>query len=165
MPSPNKTSPSPAFDRRSSVTSRLVAGLAVGLLAVPAWAKGKSPADDPRARASQEAAALSQVAASKNEAGEFKLCADLYLQAFRTDPGLLAYLFGAARCEQKAGDLEAAERDYRVFLQRVPADDPYATKAQGFLQEVQAQRKQAAADAKAAQPVVVVAPPAQPTAA
>jgi hypothetical protein len=70
------------------------------LSASPAAAKPKStPAvDDERTRAAKEAAALSQVAATKNDAGEFKLCAEFYLQAFRTDPAYLAYLFGAARC-------------------------------------------------------------------
>jgi tetratricopeptide (TPR) repeat protein len=155
------------------VISRAVAAALVLTAAAPAWA-AKPKAEDPRARAAREAAALSQVAASKNDAGEFKLCADLYLQAFRTDPGFLAYLFGAARCEQKAGDLEAAERDYRVFLQRVPSDDPYAPKAQGFLQEVQTLRKQAAEPKSepkvepkpgpATPPTVVAAEPTSPPA-
>lgn len=127
-------------------------------------------------RAAQEqAAALSQVAAAKNEAGDFKLCAEFYHQAYRTDPTFLGYLFSAARCEQKAGNLDAAERDFRDFLARAPKGDELVGKAGEFLDEILAERhkarqvdKQPPADQPAAvEPPAAVtpvqAPPQEPS--
>lgn len=108
--------------------------------------------------AQEEAAAVSQVAAAKNVAGEFTLCGNLYQQAYRTDPSFLGYLFSAARCEQKAGDLDAGERDFRLFLARSPSGDDLNEKAQQFLDEILDVRRKAVA-AKAAEPVV---PPVVP---
>jgi len=91
----------------------------------------------------EEAAAISQVAAAKNQASDFGLCAELYQQAYHKDPSFLGYLFSAARCEQKAGDLDAAERDFRLFLARNPKGDKLSEKAQQFLDEILEERKKA----------------------
>lgn len=91
----------------------------------------------------EEAAAISQIAAAKNQASDFGLCAELYQQAYHKDPSFLGYLFSAARCEQKAGDLDAAERDFRLFLARNPKGDKLSEKAQQFLDEILEERKKA----------------------
>lgn len=97
-----------------------------------------------------EAAAISQVAGAKAKAGEFALCAALFHQAYAKDPGYLAYLFSAARCAQKAGELDSAERDFRTYLARCPKGDKLAEKAEQYLAEILEERKKA--------------PPAAPTA-
>jgi tetratricopeptide (TPR) repeat protein len=136
------------------------------LLASPALAA-------PRKKSSKdEAAAISQVAARKHEAGDFALCANLYHQAYRTDSTYLGYLFSAARCAQKAGDLDGAERDYRLFLELSPDGEPLNEKAHAFLTEVAEARKVAEAQKKAAEeaeasrnvvvPPLVVIKPAPP---
>lgn len=118
--------------------SRVLAATCAGLIAAPAWAA------PPRKKSGKdEAAAISQVAARKHEAGDFALCASLYHQAFRTDPTFLGYLFSAARCAQKGGDLDVAERDYRQFLDLSPDGEPLNEKARAFLAEVLEARKQA----------------------
>ncbi len=128
-----------------SWSSRLVAAACIALVIWPAMATAKPAKTRPsKNRAAQEqAAALSQVAAAKNEAGDFKLCAEFYHQAYRTDPTFLGYLFSAARCEQKAGDLDAAERDFRQFLARAPKEDELVAKASAYLDEILAERQKA----------------------
>ena len=134
----------PASSPRSSTTDAmrpralgLAIALVLGFAAVPAAVVAQTGA------ARDEAAAISLVAAAKAKAGEFALCASLYQQAYRLDPGYLAYLFSAARCGQKSGDVDGAERDYRAFLSRSPAADPLAEKARGFLDEILAVRRAA----------------------
>lgn len=89
----------------------------------------------------EEAAAISQVAAAKDKEGDYAMCASLFQRAYQTDPSYLGYLFSAARCEQKAGDLDAAERDYRLFLARNPKGDKLSEKAQQQLDQILAERK------------------------
>ncbi len=111
---------------------------------MPAWAA------PPRKKSGKdEAAAISQVAARKHDAGDFPLCASLYHQAWRADPLFLGFLFSAARCEQKAGDLESAERDYKQFLNLSPDDEALNDKARAFLAEIAEARKQLDAQKKA----------------
>lgn len=120
---------------RKRTAAVLSAALAAQLLAVPsAWAE---PGDK------DEAAAISQVAGAKAKASEFALCAALFHQAYAKDPGYLAYLFSAARCAQKAGDLDSAERDFRTYLARCPKGDKLAEKAEQYLAEVLEERKKA----------------------
>lgn len=90
-----------------------------------------------------EAAAISQVAAAKAAQGKFDLCAELYHQAYRVDPSFLGYLYSAGRCEQKGGKIDAAERDYRAFLARAPADDAVAARARAHLDAILEQRAKA----------------------
>lgn len=113
----------------------LATALVAQLMAVPAaWAE---PGDK------DEAAAISQVAGAKAKAGEFALCAALFHQAYAKDPGYLAYLFSAARCAQKAGELDSAERDFRTYLARCPKGDKLAEKADQYLAEILEERKKA----------------------
>ena len=112
--------------------------------------------------AKEEAAAISQVASAKHQAGEFGLCAELFHQAYDKDPTYLAYVFSAARCLHKKGDLDAAERDYRQFLARSPRGAPLVDKAQEFLDQLLEERARLAAEAKkaaAATPVPTVVQP------
>jgi hypothetical protein len=84
----------------------------------------------------EEAAALSVVAAAKAKSGEYKLCGDLFVQAYRLDPSYLGYLYSAARCSQKSGDLNGAEQGYRAFLARAPTEAPLRSRATGHLAEI-----------------------------
>ncbi len=93
----------------------------------------------------QEALGLSQRALDAYLAGDFARAALLYAQAFRTWPGELLYLYNAARAEQRAGQLEAAERDYAQFVDEAPPDHVELDKARLHLAEVRAARKAAAA--------------------
>ncbi|MBM4342261.1 MAG: hypothetical protein FJ100_02665 [Deltaproteobacteria bacterium] len=91
--------------------------------------------------AKEEAAAISQVATAKHQAGEFGLCAEFFHQAYDKDPTYLPYLFSAARCLHKKGDLDAAERDYRQFLARSPKGAQLVDKAQEYLDQLLEARK------------------------
>lgn len=126
----------------SSRSVALVAALlTVRTLLSPALAAESKPKNrDPK----EEAAAISQVADAKNTAGDYAMCGDLFQQAYRTDPSYLGYLFSAARCEQKAGQLDAAERDFRLFLARCPQTDKLVEKAKKFLDEILEERKKVA---------------------
>ena len=104
--------------------------------------------------AANEAAAISQVAMAKAKEGDFKLCAELYRQAYRTNPAFLGYLYSAARCAQKGGDLDSAERDYRSLLARAPADDPLVPRARLHVEDVLKARRSAPAPVAAPAPVV-----------
>lgn len=84
----------------------------------------------------EEAAALSVVAKSKADAGDFALAAELYQQAFRSDATELGYLYSAARCWHKAVRWPEAELAYDDFLKRAPADHPQRAKALQFVEEV-----------------------------
>lgn len=111
-------------------------------------------------KASDEAAAISQIAMAKAKAGDFKLCAELYGQAYRTNPAFLGYLYSAARCAQKGGDLDAAERDYRSLLARAPADDDLAKRARVHIEAVLQARANAKPPPSPTPPVGAVAQPA-----
>lgn len=90
----------------------------------------------------KEAAAISVVARSKSDSGDYAMCADLYHQAYALDPGFIGYLYSAARCEQKAELLDRAEKHYRVFLQRSPEDTSLAKRAKKHLIALMELRKQ-----------------------
>ena len=111
-----------------------------------------------------EAAAISQIAMVKAKTGDFKLCAELYHQAYRINPAFLGYLYSAARCAQKGGDLDAAERDYRALLARAPADNELVPRASRHIEEVLAVRRAAPAPkpvVKPGKPVPVAPKPAK----
>lgn len=99
----------------------------------------------------QEAAALSVVAGAKAKSGDYKLCAEMYAQCYRMDPSFLGYLYSAARCAQKGGQLDLAERHYRAFLLRAPKEHPLRPRTDKHMVEIMAARKAAAAKREAAQ--------------
>ncbi len=123
---------------------RLASLLALALLlcAAPGWAA------DAVAK-QEEAAALSVVAKSKADAGDFAIAAELYQQAFRSDPAELGYLYSAARCWHKAVRWVEAEAAYDDFLKRASADHPQRGKALQFVEEVRKAKHDDAARAKA----------------
>ncbi len=131
--------------RRSTAAVALALALAQVLMAPLAWAGEAKPMGSKQAAAKikEEAAAISQVAEEKNNAGDFAMCGELFQKAYRLDPSYLGYLFSAARCEQKAGQLDAAERDYRQFIARTPPGDKLAEKAKKYLDEILEERKKA----------------------
>ncbi len=98
----------------------------------------------------QEAAALSVVAGAKAKAGAYTLCSEMYEQCYRLDPGFLGYLYSAARCAQKGGQLDVAERHYREFLLRSPAEHPLRKRADGHMNEIMVARR-AASDKRVAE--------------
>lgn len=154
MPSPR---PMPKPRSSAALLSSLLLGWTYPALAVDKPAK-------------EEAAAISQVASAKHQAGEFGLCADLFHQAYDKDPTYLPYLFSAARCRHKKGDLDAAERDYRQFLARSPKGGQFVDKAQEYLDQLLAERKKLPVEpvkgpepVKSIEPVKAVEPAAAPT--
>jgi len=112
---------------------------------------------DPPAR-QQEALSLSQRALDAYLAGDFARAALLYAQAWRTWPGELLYLYNAARAEQRAGQFEAAERDYQQFIDEAPPDHVELDKARQHLAEVRAARKASAPAPAKALPAPTVEP-------
>ena len=115
--------------------ARPIAVLLAILVAAPAplWAQASSKVE--------EAAALSVVAAAKAKAGQHKLCADMFVQAYKLDPSYLGYLYSAARCSQKAADLDGAEQGYRAFLARAPKEHPLRGRATDHLAEIVKRRE------------------------
>jgi len=92
----------------------------------------------------QEAAALSVVAGAKAKAGDYKLCAEMYQQCYRLDPSFLGYLYSAARCAQKGGQLDLAEKHYREFISRSPAEHLLRPRADVHMKELMQARRVAA---------------------
>ncbi|MBI5609009.1 MAG: hypothetical protein HY902_09015 [Deltaproteobacteria bacterium] len=136
----------------------MTAALACQLIALPALLlPGAAHAAKPSVKNNkEEAAAISQIAEEKNNSGDFAMCGELFQKAYRLDPSYLGYLFSAARCEQKAGQLDAAERDFRLFIARTPEGDKLAEKARKYLDEILEERKK---------PAPVEAKPVEPKAA
>lgn len=110
---------------------------------------GATPPATPGLKA--QAAAISHVAHSKAKAGDFVLAAQLYEQAYKTDPSVPGYAFSAARCLHKAGRLDAAEAAYYRLLGTLKGDDKLAMATRARLAEVRsARRDRSAADRLAA---------------
>ncbi len=139
----------------------------VGILALMVALTGLASTATAQAELSkaEQAAAVSLAARTKYKEGNYKTCAAMYREAFTMDPAQVGYLYSAALCAQKAGNLEAAQRDYQKVLGLQKSDDPYAAKARKHIGEVRAaliakqradaarrraewQRKQAAAKAE-----------------
>lgn len=127
-----------------------ILALTVGFVALTASPTSGAPK---AGRNVNEAAAVSMVAAQKAKVGEYKLCRDLFRQAYQLDPSYLGYLYSAGRCAQKANDLDAAEHDYRAFLARATAGHALRDRATGHLDEIFAARNKAAAEQAAADKV------------
>lgn len=128
---------------------------AVGLWAlVAAWPLSPlsaGPAAGPASMsAAEKAAALSIVGRQKGRDGDYRICAELYHQAFETDPSLPAYLYSAALCETRAELLDRAETSWRRFLSVAAADEPLRSKATGHLEGVRMAQRHAALAAQAA---------------
>jgi hypothetical protein len=87
----------------------------------------------------EEAAALSIVAKSKADAGDYATAAELYLQSYKLDNKEVGYLYSAARCEQKAGLHERAAQTYRSFLAYAPESHPARAKAEEYIKECDSQ--------------------------
>lgn len=102
-------------------------------LAVVAWA-APTTAQTPSVK--DRAAAASIMAKGELDAGRFAKAAELYHQAYTIDPSEPGYLFSAARAEDKANDLTAAERDYTAFLKAAPPKHEKYEAAQNYLLEV-----------------------------
>ncbi len=123
--------------------------LAVLLALLSLCAPAPALADAGKAR---EAAAISHVAHTKAKAGEYVLAAQLYEQAYTTDPKVPGYLFSAARCLHKAGRLDAAEALYYRVLGKLGAQAELANTTRSRIAEVRAARRvqQKKADAEKA---------------
>jgi len=110
----------------------------------------------------EEAAAISVVAHSKSASRDYTLCADLYHQAYALDPKFIGYLYSAARCEQKGGLLDRAEKHYRVVLQRSPEETSIARRAGEHLREIMEIRKATPLPQMEERPVEVAQPVSPP---
>jgi len=102
-----------------------VAALAIGLLCLGSVGEAHGQA----LGASDQAAAISQAAMARYKEKNFKLCAELYLQAFRLDTRVVGYLYGAARCQQKDGQLLQAEHSYEQVAKAATNDFSLAERA------------------------------------
>jgi len=98
------------------------------------------------------AAVLSRLAADKHDAREFAKAADLFHEAYQLDRDFPAYLYSAARCEDKAGMNAEAERDYQRFIDAAPRGHEKLGDAAKNLSDIRAkvaaEREAAAARAK-----------------
>jgi len=97
-------------------------------------------------------ASLAAKAAAAYAEGDFPRSAQLYLEAYSAKPDAL-FLYGAARAEQLAGELEAAEQHYRKFVETGAAVDPARVEtARQKLAEIRGARAEARArEAEAAE--------------
>ena len=99
--------------------------LIVGLMPLRAHADG-----------AKAAAAMAQQAIRAYESGDHVRAAQLYVNAWRTDPKTPAYLYAAARAEHAGDQLERAEAHYREFIAVAGADVAMVAKANGFLKDL-----------------------------
>lgn len=81
--------------------------------------------------------------------GRFRKAAELYHDAFKTYPEA-AFLFNAARAEMRDFQLDAAERDFRRYLELPGVDAAGQRRAHVHLDEIAAYRRDAAAKREAA---------------
>lgn len=75
------------------------------------------------ANPANEAAAISHVAHGKATAGKWIAAAELYMQAYRTDPSVVGYLRSGATSLFKADSWKAAIDAYELLLQKLPEHD------------------------------------------
>lgn len=131
----------PSTSARRSHRQRVAALLSlVTLMVAVTFTSQRGFAEKPK----QEAAALSVVAGAKAKAGDYKLCAEMYQQCYRLDPSFLGYLYSAARCAQKGGQIDLAEKHYREFISRSPAEHPLRPRADAHMKELMQARRVAA---------------------
>lgn len=102
---------------------------------------------------------LADQAAFATQARNHASAARLYEQAWQLLPTRIAYLLQAARAELLAGERAGAERDFREWLSRAPADAPERSEAETALQPALAV---AAEPTPTAPPMSVVAPAEPP---
>jgi tetratricopeptide (TPR) repeat protein len=115
--------------------SAILAAMLVALLARPALA-GPS--------AAEAASGALQLARHHYEKGDYARAAGLFHEAFGIDP-VPAYLFNAARAEQRGFLLDEAERDFGRFLGLPGAESAAKARAETHLKEVRETRAQLAA--------------------
>ena len=126
----------------SQSTRRGVAVLVVTALLTavsPAWAMDVV----------KSAGAMAQQALKAYESGDHARAAQLYVLAWKTNPAESAYLFAAARSEQAAGDVDAADAHYRAYLALPGIPATLHAKAQTYLGEVTDSRAEQKAQAAA----------------
>ena len=80
--------------------------------------------------------------------GRFQKAAELYHDAFKTHPEP-AFLFNAARAEMRDFQLDAAERDFRRYLELPGVDEAGQRRANVHLDEIAGYRRDAAAKSQA----------------
>jgi tetratricopeptide (TPR) repeat protein len=106
-----------------------------------------------------EAAAISHVAHGKATSGKWTAAAELYMQAYRTDPKVLGYLRSGATSYFKAGAWQEAIDTYELLLDRLPNNDEGRVKARERLatcrqrvkkESAKAEQQQLAAESKRA---------------
>lgn len=79
---------------------------------------------------------MAQQAIRAYEAGDHVRAAQLYVNAWRTDPKTPAYLYAAARAEHASDQLERAEAHYREFIGVAGANAAMVAKANGFMRDL-----------------------------
>lgn len=116
-----------ASESKSTRTALAAVVLCLHIFAAvtPAWAL------DPV----KSAQSMARQAATAFEAGDHLRAAQLYEQAFTSDPATPEYLYGAARAEHVAGKLDLADQHYNDYLSKAPGG-PKAANAQKYLLEV-----------------------------
>ncbi len=99
------------------------------------------------------AASLARQAGQVEDGGDAKRAAELYLEAFQTDPTQPNYLYAAARSEMNAGKVREAEEHFEQFLTLADTGTDRADKARAYLADLRGSRaetKESAADRAAA---------------
>ena len=110
---------------RSAATKFAVVGVLLGA-PVSAWAVEPERA----------AATLARQAAQVDDAGDHKRAAELYAEAFQTDPTQPNYLYAAARAEMSAGQRALARAHFEQFLQLADSGTDRADKARAYLADL-----------------------------
>lgn len=90
------------------------------------------------ANVKKQAIAASVLAKAAHQRGQFAEAAKLYRQAYALDPTTFGYLYSSARCEQKAGNSDAARELYTKFLASGGEKTRFASKAKTYLLELRA---------------------------
>ena len=99
------------------------------------------------------AASLARQAGQVEESGDAARAAELYFEAFQTDPTQPNYLYAAARSEMTAGKTASAEEHFEQFLGLADAGSDRADKARAYLADLRGSRaesKESGADRAAA---------------
>ncbi|MCO4760961.1 MAG: hypothetical protein KC502_05615 [Myxococcales bacterium] len=116
----------------------------------------------PQLDKAEQAAAISITAVARARAGDFKTCAMLFHQAWIMHPAERGYLYSAARCEQKAGQLDKAYINYGRYLESASAGDSLAAKAKKHRTEIEVARGDKTGAATTAAPQTATAPTSEP---
>ncbi len=86
------------------------------------------------------AASLARQAVQADDGGDPARAAQLYLEAFRTDPTQPNYLYAAARAELSAGQKTQAEEHFEQFLTLADSGTDRADKARAYLADLRGSR-------------------------